>query len=130
MGSQAQREASARSLAIYLVGLTGIALLGGIATEIAGVSTFNLGSLFGAHVALAGIAIVAAALEWGRERLGEVVATAAMAFGVVLTFVDLANGFWYYAPFLGLNSLLCIFAVVNRYMQRDEEKHAARLFVQ
>lgn len=130
MEPEAQRKASARSLAIYLVGLAGIALLGGIATEIAGVSTFSVGSLFGAHVALAGIAILAAVLEWGRERLGEVVATAAMALGVVLTFVDLANGFWYYAPFLGLNSLLCIFAVVNRYMQRDEEKHAARLFVQ
>lgn len=125
---EAARKSSARNLALYLGGLGGLAVLGAISTEIAGVSTFSLGSLFGAHMALAGIAILASALEWGRERLAEGTATAAMAGGVVLTVVDLANGIWYFAPFLGVASLLCIFAVVNRYMERDEERHGARLW--
>ena len=129
MTVEAERKASAQSLAIYLAGLGGIAVLGAIATEIAGIATFSLGTLFGVHIAVGGLAILGAALEWGRERLAEVVATAAMALGIVLTVVDLANGAWYFAPFLGVASLLCIFAVVRRYMDRDEARHAAHMWI-
>lgn len=126
---EASRKSSARNLALFLGGFAGIAVLGAINTEIAGVATFSLGSLFGAHFILAGIAVLAAALEWGRERLAEVAAVFAMAGGAVLTFIDLANGIWYYAPFLGVATIAVSFAVVNRFMTRDEGSHKARLFV-
>ena len=124
------RSSGAQNLALYLGGLAGIAALGGIATEIAGVSVFGLGGLFAAHFLLAGLAVLAAALEWGRERLAEAASTAAVALAIVLTFVDLASGFWYYAPFLGIAALGNILALTDRYMQRDEATHAPRMWVQ
>lgn len=120
------RESSARRLAIDLLGLGGVAFIGASATEVLAAPFFDMGVLFGAHVLLMGLALLAAILEWTRERLAETLAVATVIGGIVLTVVDVVGGVWYFAPFLGITTLLAIFALVNRFIVRDEARHQPR----
>lgn len=121
------RQAGARRLAVDLLGIAGLAFVGATATEVLTAPTFEGGALFAAHLILMGLALTGAALEWTRERLGEAVAVPALMFAVVLTLVDVVNGIWYFAPFLGLMTLFSIFGLVDRFMDRDEARHQPRV---
>lgn len=119
----AVRAASAQRLAVYLVGIGGLALVGASLVGSAFASPFSPGFLFGAHVLLMGVAVFAAVLEWTRARLSEAVATPALLLAAVLTFVDIASGLWYFAPWLGVLTIIATFALVQRYLVRDEARH-------
>lgn len=119
----AAREASAKRLAVYLVGIGGLALVGASLAGSAFASPFSPGLLFGAHVLLVGVAMLAAVLEWTRERMGEAIATPTLLIAAVLTLVDIASGMWYFAPWLGVLTLIATFALVQRYLVRDEARH-------
>lgn len=124
--AQAKRDAAAgRTLAVILVGLAGVAFLAGIAAEFPGSTPFSQGTMFGVHILLVGLALFAALLEWSAERRAEVVAVGALALAAVLTLVDLVNGFWFAAPWLGLGVLVTIIALTRRLMMQDEERHGA-----
>lgn len=118
-----RRRASAHRLSVLLAGVAIIAYVGAFATEIFGADAFDPGLLFAAHVLVVGLALTAATLEWRRERLAESVTLAAILIGVVLTLVDITNGFWFFAPFLAMMTLLAALALAQRYMTRDERRH-------
>lgn len=120
----AKRDAAAaRTLAVILVGLAGTAFLAGIAGEFPGATPFGAGVLFGAHILVVGLAAFGALLEWGVERRADAVVVAALALAAVLTLVDLVNGFWFSAPWLGIGVLVTIIAFTRRLMAEDEIRH-------
>lgn len=121
------RQRSAKRLAVDLVGLGGVAFIGASVSEVLVDPVFAQGVLFGAHVLLVGLALLAAILEWTRERWGEAVSVGALGFGFALTIVDAVTGAWFFAPFLGIVTLLGFFALANRYIVRDEQRHAPRV---
>jgi hypothetical protein len=119
----AVRESSAKRLAVFLAGVGGVAFVGASFTPSAVTTPFGPGVFLGAHILLTGLALLAGILEWTRERMGEALATPTLLFAAVLTLIDLATGLWYYAPWLGVMTIVSIFGLVQRYLVRDEARH-------
>lgn len=84
---------------------------------------FSLGLLVAGTIVVAVGSAFAALLEWQREMVAEAFALAAMAGGFALSLATGTTGLWYVAPWEAIASIVVAFALVERYMTRNEERH-------
>lgn len=127
MESETDRRLSARVLSILLATSAAVEL-GGIVFALRAPANVDIsgGLLASFHAVAAAVAGVAAVMEGRRARLGEVASVLAAAAGTALTWLAVVNGWFYYAPILGVATLAVFLALANRAMVRDELRHQPR----
>lgn len=116
------RAKSAHMLAI-LVGLQGLAALGGFAWLVTQEGRAIDDGLALYFLLVAVLSFLTSILEWMRNRWAEAVATMALLLSFGLTLTAVLAGLWYLVPFVGLTTIAAIFGLVDRFAVRDEERH-------
>lgn len=120
-----ERARWARTLAYALevqAIVAGVALAAVLLVETGG--PFSVGMLASATIVVASLSILAAYLESKREPLAESFALPAglAAFATAMS-LGLA-GLWWMGPLLAVSSFAVGFALVERYLSRNESRHA------
>ena len=119
--SESVRSRSAHVLS-GLLALQGVAAGGGLAwLYLDGASITGILPVFFLVVAV--VSLIAAILEWTRNRYAEGVATFALLAGFGLILAAVLAGLWYLVPFVALTTIAAIFGLVDRFAVRDEGKH-------
>lgn len=121
---ETQRRRSARTLAVALQAqaiVAGAALGFFVSVELIG--PFSYGLVAAGAIVLAILSAFAAMLEWNREPLGEAFSLSAGVIGFGLAIVAGFAGLWFVAPVQAVASFAVWFALAERYMTRNEERH-------
>lgn len=118
------RKRDSRYLAAALLaqaGLGGVAL--GLLASVTITGPFSLGALAGATVVVSVLSACAAYLEWNREPLGESFSLPVIVGGFGLAIAMGFTGLWFIAAFQASAAIVAGFALVERYLTRNEERH-------
>lgn len=127
METEVDRRLSARVLALLLAWSALVHAAGaGLARSIPHVDAVSSELLMLAFALAALVSLAAAIMEWRRARLAEVASVFAAAGGTALTLFAVSNGWFFYAPVLGVTTLGAFLALANRAMMRDELRHQPR----